>query len=133
MKELSQLSMPEDRRYAESHEWAKKEDGLIIVGISDYAQDQLGDVVYVELPEVGSQVAFGDEFGTVESVKAVSELYSPLSGEVTEINEALADNPALVNESPSDDGWMLKIKPGDMADYDDLMDAAVYVAGLSGE
>lgn len=99
-------------RYARSHEWVRREDdGDILVGISDYAQDALGDVVYVELPEVGDAVEAGVEVGVVESVKAASDIYAPLNGEVTAVNPALAERPELVNESPYDDGWMFRLRP----------------------
>ena len=132
MKEISELNFPDDLRYAQSHEWAKNGDSTT-VGITDYAQDQLGDIVFVELPDVGSKFSKGDELGSVESVKAVSEIYAPVGGEVVEINEALADNPALVNESPYDKGWMVKIKADDSADVESLLDKAAYVSGLSGD
>ena len=132
MKEISELDFPDNYRYAQSHEWAMIEDELIVVGLSDYAQDQLGDVVFVELPEVGARLAQGDEFGTIESVKAVSEIYLPLGGEIMMINEELADNPALVNEDPYHKGWLLKVKPDNPAEFDSLMDRDAYLAVLSG-
>ena len=132
MKEISELDIPDNYRYAQSHEWSMIEDELIVVGLSDYAQDQLGDVVFVELPEVGARLAQGDEFGTIESVKAVSEIYLPLGGEIMMINEELADNPALVNEDPYHKGWLLKVKPDNPAEFDSLMDRDAYLAVLSG-
>ena len=113
-------------RYLKSHEWARKEGDTVIVGISDYAQDSLGDVVFVELPEAGATVAKGDSFAVVESVKAASDIYAPVSGEVTEVNQSLSDNPALMNEAPFGEGWLAKIKASDVAEYDAMMSAADY-------
>ncbi len=132
MKDIDQLELPEDFLYAKSHEWVKTEDELLIIGVSDYAQNQLGDVVYVELPQPGDSFTRGDEFGTVESVKAVSELYMPVSGTILQINEALADNPALVNESPNNDGWLLKIKPDNGDELDFLLNKKSYLSILKG-
>ena len=120
------ISYKSDRKYAESHEWAKEEDGLIVVGISDYAQDQLGDVVFVELPPVGKEIAAGSAFGVVESVKAASDLYSPVSGKVEAVNEKLAADPALVNKDAFGEGWMIKVKPSNSTDLGKLLDAATY-------
>lgn len=117
---------PEELRYAETHEWARlEEDGLIAVGISDHAQESLGDIVYVELPEVGVSFAAGDQAGVVESVKAASDIYSPVSGEVVEINESLEEQPETVNGSPYEDGWFFKLKT-DSADLSHLLDAEAY-------
>jgi glycine cleavage system H protein len=132
MKAISELNLPEDLRYADDHEWVKANGDVVRIGISDYAQDQLGDIVFVELPEVGSSFAKGDEFGTVESVKAVSELYLPIGGEVTAINEALADQPELVNTEPYDGGWMLEVKASDPAEMDSLKTKAQYLELLKG-
>jgi len=118
----------ESVRYQKSHEWAKKEGDLIVFGISDYAQDELGDVVFVQVPEIGTRLKKGEAFGVVESVKAASDLYMPVGGEVVEINDVLEDTPETVNEAPFGDGWMLKIKPDNPAEYDELMDAAAYKA-----
>jgi len=118
----------ESVRYQKSHEWAKKEGDLIVFGISDYAQDELGDVVFVQVPEIGTRLEKGEAFGVVESVKAASDLYMPVGGEVVEINDVLEDTPETVNEAPFGDGWMLKIKPDNPAEYDELMDAAAYKA-----
>ncbi|QKX16211.1 glycine cleavage system protein GcvH [Microbulbifer sp. YPW1] len=116
-------------KYASSHEWARlEEDGTVTVGISDHAQDALGDVVYVETPEVGQTLNAGEEAGVVESVKAASDIYSPISGEVIAINEALEDEPETVNSSPYDDGWFFKIKPSDESELDKLLDAEAYKA-----
>ncbi|WP_043319474.1 glycine cleavage system protein GcvH [Microbulbifer sp. HZ11] len=116
-------------KYASSHEWARlEEDGTVTVGISDHAQDALGDVVYVETPEVGQTVSAGEEAGVVESVKAASDIYAPISGEVIAINEALEDEPETVNSSPYDDGWFFKIKPSDESELEKLLDADAYKA-----
>ena len=132
MKAISELNLPEDVRYTDDHEWAKKNGGVVRMGISDYAQDQLGDIVFVELPEVGSRFDKAEEFGTVESVKAVSELYMPIGGEVTAINEALADAPELVNSDPYDGGWMMEIKASDPAELEALKSKADYLEMLKG-
>lgn len=132
MKELSELNFPDNLRYDKEHEWALTEDDVVTIGISDFAQDQLGDVVFVELPEVGATFSKGDEFGTVESVKAVSELYMPISGEITAVNLDLEENPERVNVSPYGTGWMIKVKPTDTSEIDSLMDKTAYVAMLKG-
>jgi len=132
MKAISELNLPEDVRYTDDHEWAKKNGDVVRMGISDYAQDQLGDIVFVELPEVGSSFDKGEEFGTVESVKAVSELYMPIGGEVTAINDALADAPELVNSDPYDGGWMMEIKASDPAELEALKSKADYLEILKG-
>jgi glycine cleavage system H protein len=117
-------------RYTREHEWIRLEGDVALVGISDYAQQQLGDIVFVELPEVGKKLTKGGEAAVVESVKAASEIFAPVSGEVVAVNEALADNPAAVNESPEGSGWFLKLKVSNKADIDALMDAAAYKAFL---
>ena len=132
MKELSELNLPDDVRYAESHEWARSEGDNIKVGISDYAQDQLGDIVFVELPEVGDSLDKGEEFGTVESVKAVSELYMPVGGEIVAVNSGLEDNPEWVNNTPYADGWMIEIKPEDPSSIDELLTHDAYLEKLKG-
>ncbi len=132
MKAISELNLPEDVRYTDDHEWAKKNGDVVRLGISDYAQDQLGDIVFVELPEVGSTFEKGEEFGTVESVKAVSELYMPMGGEVTAINEALADEPELVNSDPYKGGWMVEIKAGNAAELEAMKSKADYLEMLKG-
>ncbi|MDP5210447.1 glycine cleavage system protein GcvH [Microbulbifer sp. 2205BS26-8] len=120
-------------KYLPSHEWARlEEDGTITVGISDHAQDALGDVVYVETPEVGSTLAAGDEAGVVESVKAASDIYSPVSGEVVAVNETLEDAPETVNASPYDDGWFYRVKPADVGELDNMLDADAYRAESEG-
>ena len=133
MKDINELNFPDDIRYAKSHEWARLEGDTVKIGITDYAQDQLGDVVFVEMPETGENFAKGAEFGTVESVKAVSELYLPIGGEVVEINTKLEDSPELVNGSPYDDGWMVLVKPADPAELDALMDKNAYLEMLKGQ
>ena len=130
MKEIDELSLPDDVRYAEDHEWVKSEGETVRIGISDYAQDQLGDIVFVELPQVGDVFKKGDEFGTVESVKAVSELYLPIGGEVSAVNTALEDSPDLVNTKPYTDAWMIEVKPGDPAEIDALMTKTDYLNHL---
>ncbi|TCS40433.1 glycine cleavage system protein GcvH [Reinekea marinisedimentorum] len=113
--------------YSESHEWVRREaDGTVTVGLSDHAQKALGDVVYVELPEVGSEVNMQDEVALVESVKAASDVYTPISGEVLAINDVLADEPQIINESCYDNGWLFKLKPADEAELDSLLSAAAY-------
>lgn len=113
-------------RYQESHEWARMDEGFVVVGISDYAQDSLGDVVYIEHPEIGAAKKKGDPFGVVESVKAASDVYMPVAGEIVEVNADLEDNPAKVNEDPFGAGWLVKIKPSDPAEYETLMGAEEY-------
>ncbi|RME39908.1 MAG: glycine cleavage system protein GcvH [Deltaproteobacteria bacterium] len=122
------MEFPEELKYTEEHEWAMVEDDIVTVGITDFAQDALGDVVFVELPEVGTQVEAGKPFGVVESVKAVSDIYAPVSGEVIEVNEELPDSPELVNTSPYEDGWMIKIRLNDTSELDKLLDADAYEA-----
>lgn len=117
---------PEDSRYAKSHEYVHMEGEVGTVGITDYAQKELGDVVFVELPQVGTQLDQGDELGSIESVKAVSELFSPVSGEVVEVNETLADKPELVNTDPYGDGWMIRVRLKAPDEVDELMGAEEY-------
>jgi glycine cleavage system H protein len=117
---------PSDYRYTNEHEWVKVEDGVATLGVTDFAQKELGEVVFVELPEVGHVFDAGDEIGTIESVKAVAEIYTPLAGEIVEVNEALKDDPELVNEDPHADGWLVKVKFSASSDVDDLMDAEAY-------
>ena len=125
------MSVPNDLRYTKTHEWVREEDGTVVVGITQYAQEQLGEVVYVELPEVGRTLDAGEELGTLESVKAVSEFFSPVAGEVVAVNERLDDEPGLVNDDPYGEGWLVRISvSGDGAD---LMDAAAYEAFLAEE
>ncbi len=121
-----------DLKYSKEHEWVRVEGAVAVVGISDYAQAQLGDVVFVELPEIGMQVAKDGEAAVVESVKAASEVYAPASGEVVEINAALGDEPELVNGAPTGDGWFFKIRLGDPSELDGLMDEAAYLEFVKG-
>ena len=121
MKELSELIFLEDVRYSKEHEWVLVEGDTIKVGISDYAQDQLGDVVFVELPQAGDSFEAGEVFGTVESVKTLSELYMPMGGEIIAVNEALEESPEFINDNPYEDGWMITVKPDDKAEYDSLL------------
>jgi glycine cleavage system H protein len=132
MKEINDLILPDDIHYAESHEWAKAEGDNVKVGISDYAQDQLGDIVFVEMPEVGETFDKGTEFGTVESVKAVSELNIPVGGEIVAVNSALEDSPELINNMPYSDGWMIEIKADDPAELEGLMTQDAYLTSLKG-
>lgn len=120
------MDFPDELKYTEEHEWVLVEDDVVTVGITDFAQDQLGDVVFVELPEVGDQLETGKPLGVVESVKAVSDVYAPVGGEVVEINDELPDEPETLNTSPYEDGWMVKVKLNDAGELDDLMDAAAY-------
>ncbi|GAB4183807.1 MAG: glycine cleavage system protein GcvH [Geothermobacteraceae bacterium] len=122
------MEFPEELKYTEEHEWVMVEDEVVTVGITDFAQDALGDVVFVELPEVGTQVEAGKPFGVVESVKAVSDIYAPVSGEVVEVNDELPDSPELVNTSPYEDGWMVKIRLSDPEELDKLLEADAYEA-----
>ncbi len=131
MKELNELKLPTDIRYTDDHEWAQVAGDTIRIGVSDYAQDQLGDIVFVEFPEVGDSFEKGDEFGSLESVKAVSELYLPIGGEVVAINEALEDEPELINQDPYAN-WIVEIKPADSGAYDALMTAEQYLETLKG-
>ncbi len=115
-----------DLKYSEDHEWVRVEGDIAVIGISDFAQEQLGDVVFVELPEPGRALARGDEAGVVESVKAASEIYAPVSGEVVEVNEPLAADPGLVNREPTGGGWFLKLRMSDPGEVDALLDEAAY-------
>jgi glycine cleavage system H protein len=110
------VSVPQDLQYTKSHEWVRVEDDVVTIGITDHAQEELGDVVFVELPEEGDSLSAGDTFGTIESVKAVSDLYAPVGGEVVEVNGALNDTPENVNEDPYGEGWILKIRTSEEAD-----------------
>ncbi len=120
------MEFPEELKYTEQHEWARVEGKLVRVGITDFAQDALGDVVYVDVPEVGTEVVEGEAFGEVESTKSVSDVYAPVTGRVIERNGELADSPQLVNDSPYGDGWMIAIEPADLSDLDALLDARAY-------
>jgi len=122
------MNLDSNARYAESHEWSRWDDDEIVCGISDHAQESLSDVVYVELPEVGDAFEKGDIFGIVESVKAASDLYMPMGGEITAVNDVLEDTPELVNQDPCGEGWMIRFAPSNPAQFDDLMDADAYKA-----
>ena len=122
------MEFPSNVKYTSEHEWIRFEGDVAYVGITDYAQDQLGDIVFVDIPTVGETLAKGDTFGTIEVVKTISDLFIPVGGEVLEQNEALADNPELVNTDPYGEGWIVKLNPSDPAEADDLLDAEAYKA-----
>ncbi len=132
MKEINELSFPDDVKYTKDHEWAKIEEGNVFVGITDYAQDQLGDIVFVEMPSEGDSFEEGEEFGTLESVKAVSEIYLPVGGEILAINEALEDEPEMVNKEPYE-AWIVKVKPADLSEFENLMDKTAYLKLVESE
>jgi glycine cleavage system H protein len=127
------MEFPEEFKYTEEHEWVMVEKGLAVIGITDFAQDALGDVVFVELPEVGAVLEAGKAFGVVESVKAVSDIYAPISGTVEAINDDLVETPEILNTSPYEDGWMIKIRMANAADADELMDVEAYQALIAEE
>ena len=121
------MNTPDDLRYTKTHEWARREDdGTVTVGITDHAQEMLGDLVFVELPEAGRTVTAEEEVAVVESVKAASDIYSPLAGEITDVNAVLSDSPELINNDPYGEGWILRIKPEDEEDWENLLDAEAY-------
>ena len=120
------MNVPKELRYSQEHEWARVEGNTVRIGITDFAQSELGDIVFVELPEIGAQLTANEPFGSVESVKTVSELYAPISGKVVAVNEELNDNPEYVNESPYDKAWMIVIEPSDMSEVDSLLTAEQY-------
>jgi glycine cleavage system H protein len=124
------LAVPEELQYTKTHEWVRREDGVATIGITEHAQDELGDVVFIELPKKGASFAAGDAFGTVESVKAVSDLYAPVGGEVVEVNEALNDAPEKINEEPYGDGWIIRLRVSEEAD---LLSAGDYEKVLEEE
>ncbi|MFD2474588.1 glycine cleavage system protein GcvH [Amycolatopsis silviterrae] len=127
------MTTPEELRYTEEHEWvAAREGSLVRVGITEYAQDQLGDVVFVDLPEVGKQVGAGDPFGEVESTKSVSELFAPVDGEIVAVNAAVADSPELINSDPYGEGWLVEIRLDDPAGLEALLEAEAYQALIKG-
>jgi len=132
MKEISELNLPEDLRYSEDHEWARLEDDKVRVGLDDYAQDQLGDIVFVELPQAADTFKKGEVFATVESVKAVSECYMPVSGEIVSVNNELEESPELVNKNPYGDGWFIVINPSDPSEMDTLMTNEACLEKLKG-
>jgi len=120
------MNYPDDLKYTKEHEWCRVKGNRVVVGITDHAQDALGDIVYVELPEVGDPVKKGEAFGVVESTKAVSELFSPVTGKVVEVNDPLSDAPETINEDPYEEGWMIQVEVADFKDLDTLLDAAAY-------
>ena len=120
------MNTPEHLFYTKEHEWANFKDNEVIIGITDYAQSQLGDIIFIEFPEIGDEVNAGDSFGEVEAVKTVSELYAPVTGTVLEVNENLEDSADLVNSDPYGDGWLIKVKPTNLNEKDDLMKSAAY-------
>lgn len=127
MKELDELRFPADVRYSDDHEWVRQMGEHMRIGISDYAQDRLGDITYVELPEIGDLFNQGDEFGTVESTKAASETLMPVGGEVVAVNKALEDTPGLINQDPYEKGWIIEIRITNIMEYDELMSKEDYV------
>ncbi|MGZ8563598.1 MAG: glycine cleavage system protein GcvH [Candidatus Limnocylindria bacterium] len=122
------MAYPDDLRYSKEHEWVRAEDGNATIGVTSFAADELGDIVFIELPEVGAQLTQFGTFGVVESVKAVSDLYAPVSGTVVEVNEALRDAPELLNSDPFGEGWIARVELGDAAELEGLMDADAYAA-----
>ena len=129
------MEIPQELRYTKDHEWVRRENDEVVFGVTDYAQDQLGDIVYVELPEVGAALVHAEPFGSVEAVKAVADLYAPINGEVLAVNDGLNDDPVVVNSSPYEDGWMVRARMQDASEFDGLLDAAAYaelVAQLGG-
>lgn len=120
------MNTPKDLKYSAEHEWVKTEGGNVRIGITEFAQSELGDIVFVELPQVGDEIKAGDPFGSVESVKTVSELYAPISGKVLEVNSELEDSPEFVNESPYENAWMIVIEPADLAEVDGLLSPEKY-------
>ena len=128
---MADYLIPEELVYTKEDEWVRREEGAVVIGVTDFAQSQLGDIVFVELPETGGATEAGVPFGTIESVKAVSDLFAPLTGEVIAINELLEDQPELVNEACYGDGWLIKLRLSDNAELDGLMDAAAYQSSVS--
>ena len=122
------MNIPQDLIYSKEHEWCRVDGDVAVIGVTDFAQGELGDVVFLELPEVGDTTVLGDEFGTIEAVKAVAELFAPVSGEVVEVNAVVIDSPETVNEDPYGNGWMVKISMSDPAELDSLMDSSGYEA-----
>ncbi len=131
-KEIGELNLPDDVKYTDDHEWTRSDGENVKVGITDYAQDQLGEIVFVEVPGVGDTFEKKDEFGTLESVKAVSEMYMPLGGEIVSVNEELEDAPDLLNKDPYGKGWIIEIKPADPTEMDSLMNKDAYLEMLKG-
>ena len=122
------MNVPEELKYTKEHEWLKAEDGVVTIGITDYAQSELGDIVFVELPQVGNTVSQGEPFGTIEAVKTVADLFSPVSGEVSELNPKIEEDPAVMNKDPYGEGWMMKIKMSDASQADSLLSPTDYRA-----
>lgn len=122
------MNVPEELKYTKEHEWLKAEEGLVTIGITDYAQSELGDIVFVELPQVGDAVSQGEPFGTIEAVKTVADLFSPVSGEVSELNPKIEEDPAVMNKDPYGEGWMMKIKMSDASQADSLLSPTDYRA-----
>ena len=120
------MNFPENLKYTSEHEWVRLDGEFAYVGITDYAQEQLGEIVFVDVPSVGETLALGEVFGTIEVVKTISDLFLPVSGEILEINDALEDNPELVNSDPYGEGWIVKVKPSDLSELDTLLDATAY-------
>ena len=127
------MSVKEDLFYSEDHEWVREEEDYLVIGVSDFAQDELGDIVFVELPEVDEEFEKGDSFGVLESVKAVSDTFIPLSGRIIEVNEDLIDNPELINDDPYGDGWLIKLDPADDSELDELLSAEEYAEFIEEE
>jgi len=127
------VQIPAELKYTNDHEWVMEEGDMLVIGISDYAQDSLGEIVYIELPSEGDEITKGDPFGAVESTKAVSDLYAPVSGDVMEVNEALLDAPETINEDPYGEGWMIKVKPYDPGELKDLMESDSYTEHVENE
>jgi len=132
MKEINEINLPDDLKYSKDHEWARFENQYVTIGVTDYAQDQLGDIVFVELPQKGDVFKKGDEFGNVESIKAVSELYMPLGGKIFEVNAAFENHPDLANTSPYEKGWMIKVENDNADNINDLMGKDKYYKYLQG-
>lgn len=128
---MADYEIPEELRYTQDDEWVRREGDEVVIGVTDFAQSQLGDVVFVELPEVGSSTEAGAAFGTIESVKAVSDLFAPLGGEVTSVNDSLEERPETVNEACYGDGWLIRLRPGDEGELDALLDAEAYRRSVS--
>jgi glycine cleavage system H protein len=133
VKKIQELNIPDDRKYSRDHGWAKLEDGIIKVGISDFAQSELGDIVYVEMPETGRKIQKDSVYGTIESVKSVSELRAPVGGQVTATNKILVDSPQQVNQSPYDNGWIIELKPENQDEINSLMPSNTYLDMLQGK
>ena len=130
MSDLDQLQFPDTVKYSKEHTWARLDGDVIFVGISDYAQDQLGEIIFVDLPDIGAEFAIDNEFGVVESVKTASDLYMPVGGEVLAVNDTLEDAPEVINSDPFGEGWMIKIKAADPAEIEALLDAQAYLDSL---